>query len=137
MIAQASRPGVLVDAIGGVAGTGTFVTPRDATLGARKLWIAFAHPPCGVLTVDEGARRALVADGRSLLPAGVTGVDGEFTEGDAVELRGPDGALFAKGLVRVDAGTARSAAGHRTGDLDGDAAGALVHRDDLVVLVDR
>ena len=55
--------------------------------------------------VDAGARRALVERGRSLLPAGVISVRGPFTIDDAVEIAGPDGAVFAKGLVRQDSST--------------------------------
>ena len=134
VIAQASRPDVLADAVAGVAGTGTIVTPREVTLSARKLWIAFARPRRGALSIDSGAVRALVGGRHSLLPAGVTDVAGTFVAGDAVEIIGPDGAVVAKGLVRVDVETARASSGHRTDDLDGDAAGVLVHRDDLVVL---
>lgn len=134
VIAGASRPDVLVDAVAGVPGTGTFVSPRDVTLSARKLWIAFARPRRGTLVIDAGAVRAVVGGHHSLLPAGVVEVRGDFAAGDAVEILGPEGAVIAKGLVRVDAALARSASGHRTGELDGEAAGVLVHRDDLVVL---
>lgn len=134
VIARASRPDVLTDAVAGVAGTGTFVAPRDQTLSARKLWIAFARPRRGSLAIDAGAVRALVSGRHSLLPAGVTDVEGNFAAGDAVEILGPDGVVVAKGLVRVDVAIARASSGHRTAELDGDAAGVLVHRDDLVVL---
>ncbi len=86
------------------------------------------------MTVDAGAVRALVEGRRSLLPAGVTGVTGSFVAGAAVEVLGPEGSLVAKGLARVDAATIRAAAGRQTSDLDGDAAGEAIHRDDLVVL---
>lgn len=134
VIARASRPGVLADALAGAAGTGTFVTPRDTRLPARKLWIAFARPRRGAIRVDEGAVRALVSGHHSLLPAGVTGVEGGFSAGEAVEIVGPDGGVVAKGLARVPADVVSAASGHRTADLDGEAAGVVVHRDDLVVL---
>ncbi len=137
VIAAASRPDVLVDAVAGVPGTGTFVSPGEVTLSARKLWIAFARPRRGTLSVDAGAVRALVAGNHSLLPAGVTEVTGTFGAGDAVEIVGPDGAVIAKGLARVDAAAARAASGRRTADLAGDAAGVVVHRDDLVILAGR
>lgn len=136
VIAQASRPDVLADAVSGAPGVGTVMAPRPALLPARKLWIAFARATKGSVTVDDGARRALVERGRSLLPAGVTSVSGNFAAHDAIEVVGSDGNMFAKGLARVDAITMRAAAGHRTGDLDGDAAGVVVHRDDLVILRD-
>ncbi|MBS1849257.1 MAG: glutamate 5-kinase [Actinobacteria bacterium] len=135
VIAQASRPDVLTDAVAGEPGTGTFVLPRDVTLSARKLWIAFARPRRGALVIDAGAVRAVVDGNRSLLPAGVTEVRGNFAAGDAVEIVGPDDVVVAKGLVRVDSVTADAAVGHRTDDLDAATAGVVVHRDDLVVLV--
>lgn len=134
VIAQASRPDVLAAAVAGVPGTGTTVTPGEVRLSARKLWIAFARPRRGTLHVDAGAVRALVSGHHSLLPAGVTKVTGSFGAGDAVEILGPAGEVIAKGLARVDAATAVAASGHRTDDLDGEAAGVLVHRDDLVIL---
>ncbi len=137
VIARASRPDVLVDAVAGVPGTGTTVTPGDVRLSARKLWIAFARPRRGTLTIDAGAVRALVGGNHSLLSAGVTEVAGAFGEGDAVEIVGPGGAVVAKGLSRLASTDARAAAGRRTIDLDGASTGVVVHRDDLVVLAAR
>ena len=84
--------------------------------------------------MDDGARRALCERGRSLLPAGITAVRGDFGADDAVELAGPDGVVFAKGLVRHPASTVSRWAGHRSDDLPEDVATEVVHRDDLVVL---
>ena len=134
VIAGANRPGVLTAAVAGEPGVGTIVHPRDRRLPARKLWIAFAIGASGVVTVDDGARSALCEGGRSLLPAGVIGVSGRFAADDAVELAGPDGKVFAKGLVRASAETLRSVAGRRTGDLPEGVPHEMVHRDDLVVL---
>jgi glutamate 5-kinase len=134
VIAAADRPGVLADAVDGVAGVGTAVVPRGRRLAARKLWIAFAVGASGVVVVDEGARRALVERGVSLLPAGVREVRGDFAADDAVEVAGPDGRVFAKGLVRVGAATLAQLAGRRTGDLPEGVPHEVVHRDDLVVL---
>lgn len=136
VIAHAGRVDVLVDAVEGRSGVGTVMSPRSTTLGARKLWIAFARTPKGTVSVDDGAVRALVADGRSLLPAGITKVEGTFGADDVVEVRSGDGALVAKGITRVDADTMARAAGRRTTDLDGEVAGPVIHRDDLVVLHD-
>jgi glutamate 5-kinase len=103
-------------------------------LPARKLWIAFAIGASGSITVDDGARRALVERGRSLLPAGIVEVTGDFGVDDAVEIVGPDGAVFAKGLVRHAAGSLAGWAGLRTDELPEDVSAEVVHRDDLVVL---
>ncbi|HEV3225567.1 MAG TPA: glutamate 5-kinase [Acidimicrobiales bacterium] len=134
VIASAKRDGVLMAAVAGEPGVGTIVLPRDRRLPARKLWIAFAVGARGVVTVDGGARRALCEGGRSLLPAGVVSVSGRFASDDAVELTGPDGKVFAKGLVRASADVLASVAGRRTADLPEGVPHEVVHRDDLVVL---
>ena len=135
VIAAAERPGVLASAVAAEAGVGTVVRPRDRRLGARKLWIAFAKPYQGVLEVDDGARRALLERGTSLLAVGVAGVAGEFDAGDAVEIADQGGTVFAKGLVRMAAQELRAAAGRRSADLPDGAAREVVHRDDLVLTV--
>jgi len=134
VIAAARRPDVLVDAVAGEAGVGTVVLPHDRDLPARKLWIAFAVGAAGTLTVDEGAKQALLRGGTSLLAAGVRGVTGDFDADDAVEIAGPDGTVFAKGLVRLDASGVRSVAGKRSSELPDGVPAYVVHRDDLVML---
>ena len=126
VIADASREGVLAAALAGDPGVGTVFRPRDRKLPARKLWIAFALGAQGGVTVDEGARTALTERGRSLLAAGVVGCTGAFRSEDAVEITGPDGKVFAKGLVRVPAASAAEWMGRRSQ--------IVVHRDDLVLV---
>jgi glutamate 5-kinase len=135
VIAAADRPGVLEDALAGRNAVGTVFLPHGRTLSARKLWIAFALRPCGRLFVDEGARLALVERGTSLLPAGVRRVDGRFLPEDAVEICGPDGGVFAKGIVRMASARSGEWLGRRTSELPADLPAELIHRDDLVVLV--
>lgn len=132
VIASAARPGVLADALAGVPDVGTRFRATERPLSARKLWIAFALPSAGSLVVDLGASVAVTQRGSSLLPAGITQVRGEFEAGDAVEVRGPDGALLAKGIVRWSSGELRRRAGQRSG---GEGPPEAIHRDDLVVLV--
>jgi glutamate 5-kinase len=134
VIAGAARPGVLADAVAGAPGVGTVVVPREHRLPARKLWIAFAVGASGVIVVDEGARAALIDRGVSLLPAGVVAVQGTFDVDDAVELAGPEGRVFAKGLVRHPAHRVKELAGRRTSDIPDDVVHEIVHRDDLVLL---
>jgi glutamate 5-kinase len=134
VIARASRDGVLAEAAAGGPGVGTVVVPRARRLPARKLWIAFAVGSSGTIVVDEGAKRALLERGVSLLPAGVAGVKGSFEAENAVEIAGPDGVVFAKGLSRLDAAGLREVAGLRTFDLPEGVTHEVVHRDDLVVL---
>ena len=119
---------------GGTAGVGTVVHPKTRRLPARKLWIAFAVGSSGTIVVDDGARRALLERGVSLLPAGVASVKGSFEVDDAVEIAGPDGKVFAKGLVRLGSVGLRDVAGRRTPDLPEGMPHEVVHRDDLVVL---
>jgi glutamate 5-kinase len=134
VIAAAARPGVLADALSGAAGVGTVVVPRDQRLPARKLWIAFAVGSSGTIVVDEGARVALTERGVSLLPAGVVGASGDFDADDAVELAGPDGRVFAKGLTRHPMQRVKEMAGRKTAELAEDVTHEIVHRDDLVIL---
>ena len=134
VIADASRPGVLSGAVRGEAGVGTVIRARARRLPARRLWIAFAVASSGTVVVDEGARRALVEREASLLPVGVVSVSGQFDAEDAVEIAGPDGVVFAKGLVRHPADRIQSWAGRRTSELPDGAVHEIVHRDDLVVL---
>jgi glutamate 5-kinase len=88
----------------------------------------------GTVVVDDGARRALLERGVSLLPAGVTGVKGSFEANEPVEIAGPDGRIFAKGLCRLDAAGLREVAGRHTSELPEGVTHEVVHRDDLVVL---
>lgn len=132
VIASAAEPDVVGRILAGET-VGTVVHPHPVRLSSRKLWIAFARPAAGTVTVDAGARRALVEDGRSLLPAGVIDVSGDFGVEDAVEVVGPDRRPFAKGLVRYGAPALAAAAGRRTGELAEDGPHEVIHRDDLVV----
>ncbi len=134
VIADAHRSGVVVDACAGTQGVGTVVRERDSRLGARRLWIAFAVGSSGRVTVDAGARVALEQRRVSLLPAGVVEVDGSFDSGDAVEVVDPDGAVFAKGIVRHDSALLRAHRGLRTADLPDGVSHEVIHADDLVVL---
>jgi glutamate 5-kinase len=134
VIASAERPGVLPDAVAGLPGVGTFVKARLARLPARKLWIAFAMAAAGMIVVDEGAKIALMQKGVSLLPAGVREVKGDFLPDDAVEVAGPDGVVFAKGIARHGAKALTDWMGWQTAQLPPDVPPEVIHRDDLVIL---
>ena len=112
-----------------------FLTPANPVT-ARKKWIAGSLEPRGTLTLDAGAVAAL-RRGKSLLPAGVTRVDGTFSRGDAVVIRGPDGAEIGRGLIAYDADDAAKIRGKSSGDILlilGFAGRAeMIHRDDLVL----
>ena len=121
VIAPARADAALRHALHATPGFGTTFHPRPERLSARKAWIAFAVSSKGVVRVNEGARDAIENHGRSLLRVGVVSYEGEFYEGDAVEIAGPDGAIIAKGLSRADVDTV-------------DEVDIVVHRDDLVLL---
>jgi len=112
-----------------------FLTPGNPVT-SRKKWIAGALEPKGTLTIDAGAAAAL-RRGKSLLPAGVIRIDGDFGRGDAVVIRGPDGAEVGRGLVAYDAEDATKIMRKSSGDilliLGIEGRAEMVHRDDMVL----
>ncbi len=133
VIGRASRPGILAGAVSDEL-VGTTFTPHDRALSARKLWIAFAADVAGSVHVDAGARSALIDRSTSLLPAGVTSVDGTFAPGDVVDIVGPDRVAFARGRASVPSVDLADVVGRQTSDLPEGMVHEVVHRDDLVVL---
>jgi glutamate 5-kinase len=133
VIARASRRGVLSGAVSDEL-VGTTFEAHDRVLSARKLWIAFAAEVAGVVHVDVGARRALTDRPNSLLPAGVTGVDGHFEPGDVVDVGDGEGLPFARGIVSMRSATLLSALGSHTSHLPDGVVHEVIHRDDLVIL---
>lgn len=113
----------------------TWFLPQASPAAARKQWIA-SMKPRGVVSIDAGAVRALHA-GKSLLPAGVCAVSGDFQRGDPVIVTGPDGDTLAKGLVSYSAHEAALIAGRQSGEIAGVLGHAgrtvLIHRDDLAI----
>jgi len=118
-------------------GKATWFLPSATPGAARKQWIAGTLKPKGTLRVDAGAERALAA-GRSLLPAGVTAVDGPFGRGDAVSVLAADGREIARGLTAYPADEAAKIAGRRSTDIQEilgySGRDEIIHRDDLVLL---
>ena len=110
---------------------GTYFHPRPKRESARRLWIAFGQPPRGIVKVDAGARSALVDGKKSLLAVGVLDVSGEFKAGDTVDVSGPDGSVFARGLARYGADVLDRVRERTTDELSGRE---VIHRDQLVVL---
>ncbi|TFV39613.1 MULTISPECIES: glutamate 5-kinase [Bradyrhizobium] len=112
-----------------------FLTPANP-ITSRKRWIAGTLEPKGTLTIDAGAVTALRA-GASLLPAGVTKVEGQFARGDAVIVRGPDMSEIGRGLIAYDADDAERIKGRSSPDvmtiLGISGRAEMIHRDDLVV----
>ncbi|MFF8030883.1 MULTISPECIES: glutamate 5-kinase [unclassified Streptomyces] len=118
--------------------TGTYFHPTGRRSADRLLWLQHASTPQGSLTLDDGAVRAVVQGRKSLLPAGIAGVEGEFSAGDPVELRDREGRAVARGLVNFDAREIPLLIGRSTRELARDLGPEyereVVHRDDLVIL---
>lgn len=129
VVASAKDDGAARRAVAGEE-VGTWVEPHEARLPARKLWIAFGLRSEGTVLIDGGAVRALVDGGKSLLPVGVTAVEGDFEAGSAVEVADENGSIVGKGRVAMSAADARRAIGAHSSVVGGE----LIHRDDLVVL---
>jgi glutamate 5-kinase len=135
MIAKGIEDHALREACSGAAQSTLFLA-ATAPRSARKKWIAAHVKPRGVITIDSGAVRAL-ADGKSLLPAGVKRVEGQFDRADAIEIRDEDGRLLGIGLCAYDHAATARIAGHKSADIAailGYSRGdELIHRDDLAL----
>ncbi|MFC7450780.1 glutamate 5-kinase [Rhodococcus daqingensis] len=116
------------------AAVGTAFAARPTRLSARKFWVRHAADTRGGLHLDAGAVRAVVDRRRSLLPAGITGIDGRFYGGDVVSLLGPDGAAVARGVVAYDSVELGEMLGRSTVELPSELQRPVVHADDLVPL---
>jgi glutamate 5-kinase len=131
------RPRALHDLLAGRE-VGTFFPPGPERLQGRKGWLATAARGKGVILVDAGARRALVEQGRSLLPSGVRGVDGAFGVGDPVDIAVDARRPFARGLAGYAADEVRRLAGVKSGEIERTLGykylDEIVHRNDLVLL---
>ncbi|MFH8972631.1 glutamate 5-kinase [Streptomyces sp. NPDC017890] len=141
--AAAGIPVVLTSAVhaaDALAGgdTGTYFHATGKRSADRLLWLQHASTPQGALVLDDGAVRAVVEGRKSLLPAGIAGVEGEFAAGEPVELRDGAGRAVARGLVSFDAKEIPRLLGRSTRELARELGPAyereVVHRDDLVIL---
>jgi len=134
-IADGRPVGALGALIDGSARCSWFL-PEASPLSARKKWIKGSLKSSGTLVVDDGAVRAL-SSGKSLLPAGVTSIDGEFKRGDVVDVKDKKGHVLARGLVAYAAEDARRIAGRKSAEIEKllgfRGRDEIVHRDDLVV----
>ncbi|MEU5884502.1 glutamate 5-kinase [Spirillospora sp. NPDC047279] len=117
---------------------GTYFHPDARHRSTRHLWLAHATTGQGRIVLDPGAVEAVVQRRKSLLPAGVTGVEGDFAAGDPVDLCGADGRVVARGLVNYDAAEIPDLMGRSTRwlarELGPEYEREIIHRDDLVVL---
>jgi glutamate 5-kinase len=137
VIAPGREPDVIVRALAG-DDIGTLFTPRGDVLSSRKHWIAYGAKPLGTLVVDDGAVRAVKDGGKSLLPAGITRVDGEFELGDTVSVVTSAGVELARGLVAYPSDELRKISGLQSSAIEArlgyKSIDEAIHRDDLVIL---
>jgi glutamate 5-kinase len=139
IIAPGKRAGVLADVLGPAPSTGTRLLPAQHldSLAARKAWISMGSTPRGWLRCDRGATRAVKQQGRSLLPSGVTEVQGNFREGDVVQLLTPQGEPFARGIALYPMEDMRAIMGQQSSQIETTigyhTADCVVHRDDLAL----
>ena len=139
VVAPGREPDVLPRVLAG-ADLGTLFVPGDDVLSARKHWIAYGARPSGRLVIDDGAARALRDHGKSLLPAGIIGVAGEFDLGDTVSVVvGAGGSELARGLVAYPAADLRKISGLQSAAIEArlgyKSIDEAIHRDDLVLMI--
>jgi len=137
IIAPGSRPDVIVDlAYDKPIGT-KFIAHHSDRLESRKQWL-FAAPSAGILTIDEGAENAMLVQNKSLLPAGITAVEGRFSRGEVVKIKNTSGKVIALGMPRYNSDALELIKGKKSQDIEqilGYEYGAVaLHRDDMIVL---
>ncbi|MDD5634236.1 MAG: glutamate 5-kinase [Candidatus Omnitrophica bacterium] len=137
IIARGKKENVILDVVEGQK-IGTYFKPQEKSLKARKRWIAFGLKSRGKIIVDGGAEKALISENRSLLPSGVKGTSGVFSDGDVVDIVDESGRTIAKGLSNYKSDEIQKIMGKKTalieqllGYKDYDE---VIHRDNLVIL---
>jgi glutamate 5-kinase len=137
VIAAGAEPDVLVRLARGER-IGTLLTAQTVPLAARKQWLADRLAVSGRVRLDAGAVKALVRDGKSLLPIGVTEVAGEFQRGEVVACLDPAGREVARGLANYSSAEARQIIRRPSGEIEAILGYVdepeLIHRDNLVLL---
>lgn len=136
IIAPGKEKGVLRAIFAGEE-KGTLFLPMDKHMNSRKYWIAFTVRPRGRLFLDEGAKKAIVEEGKSLLPSGIVGVEGDFGPGDAVSCVDREGKPLATGLVNYSAAEIGRIMGLKTSEVE-QVLGykdydEVIHRDNMAV----
>ena len=138
VIADGRRPGVIGAVLAGTPDVGTFFRPVADRLASRKRWIAYTLKPGGAIVVDDGARRAIVEQGRSLLASGLRAIDGDFGVGACVQCKDLAGQEFARGLVSYSAAELEKIKGRHSREIEAilgyKMGDEVIHRDDLVRL---
>jgi len=136
VIAQGGKPDILIKLFAGEE-YGTFFIPRKERLSRRKCWIAFSSKPQGMIVIDDGAANAIVSEGKSLLPSGITRVVGEFSEGAPVEFCNMGNEVLGVGLVNYNSAEINKIKGLKSGKikekLGHKSYDEVIHRDNLAL----
>ncbi|GAB4217892.1 MAG: glutamate 5-kinase [Synechococcales cyanobacterium] len=136
VISHGQQPHLIPRIVAGES-IGTRFDPDPQPINARKRWIAYGLVPAGSLILDAGAERAVCDQGRSLLPAGIIQVQGDFERGEAVQLVNGTGTILGQGLVNYGAGELEKIRGHKTSEittlLGYQGVETAVHRDNLAL----
>jgi glutamate 5-kinase len=136
-IISGKTKGVISSLLGG-ARFGTEFKPQKTRLTSKKGWIAYACRTKGSITVDEGAAKALIRGGKSLLPSGIVSRSGSFEAGDAVYCLDPSGKRIAKGLTNYSSAEIEKIKGKKTAEIEAilgyQYSDEVIHRDNLVLL---
>lgn len=136
VIAEGVRENAVTDLLSGVD-VGTYFEPQRKKMASRKAWIAFGRIAKGTLVVDDGAKKAILLRGTSLLPAGIVESTGDFSPGDAVDIVDLSGERFAKGLSSYSSDEVKKIKGLRSSELSKalgeDGCDEVVHRDEMVI----
>jgi glutamate 5-kinase len=133
VVAEAGEPDALAKILAGRR-LGTLFAPQGGRAGSRKRWMAAGLSSTGKVALDAGACRALLGEGRSLLPVGVTAVHGTFEAGDLVTLVTADGTPIGRGLTNYSSAQLAQIRGRRTNELGEDYDFAeVIHRNNLVL----
>jgi len=135
IIARGKTPTILERVFAGDK-IGTWFDGKSKPMGCRKHWIAYASGPEGKIIVDDGAVQAIQNKGRSLLPIGITAVDGDFDIGAPVDICSPSGVAIARGLVSCSSQVLMSVMGKHSADVDDGVlhTDEIIHRDDMTLL---
>ncbi len=140
VIARGDRERVIPDLVAGLK-IGTFFAPLKDRLTHKKHWIAHTLPCRGTLFLDDGAVQAVVHQGRSLLPSGVSSVKGHFENGDMVACADRGGREFARGITHYSSAEITKIAGRKSSEIEPvlgyHIQDEIIHRDELVVLKDQ
>lgn len=136
IIAPGNSSSIISDLFAGKE-KGTYFTPKVHKMGSRKSWIAFNSKVLGTLILDEGAKSAIINDGKSLLPSGIMGIDGDFQIGAAVKCMDKNNNLIGTGLVNYSSADINKIKGLKSSQIE-DCIGfketdEVIHRDNLAV----